>query len=330
MENYLLTAYGLPHTIGLLPTKDGAAHPAPLRCLDLLDAAAAMGLAGVEFLLPGSEEMSVERLREELLTRNLRLVADYPALMGADAETFRAYLQSAAKAGAKVVRAMLSGTLCGDRRALAGGWDAHLAIIATRLKEVLPYAEALGVCIAVENHQDATTEDLLRLAEGVNYSPSFGVTLDTGNSLAVGQEPVETARRLAPLIRHVHLKDYTLHFAPQGYRLVRCAAGRGVINFPAILKIIYANGRDVLPGIEIAAQATRTIPLLDPAWWEHYPVRPVTELLPVLQILWRKGRPEDEPYSSAWEQGADSAAVSAEEWDVLTQSVRYFQTLSAS
>ncbi len=51
----------------------------------------------------------------------------------------------------------------------------------------------------------------------------------------MGEDPVEAARASAPLIRHVHLKDYTIHFAPEGYRLVRCAAGDGVIDFPAIL-----------------------------------------------------------------------------------------------
>src|SRR5206468_7323001 len=158
------------------------------------------------------------------------------------------YLKAAAAVGAKVVRSTLSGILCGDRRKLEGGWDARLAAVAQRLNEVLPCAEDLGMAIAMENHQDATTADLLSLAEMVGYSPAFGVTLDTGNPLAVGEEPVEAARRLAPIIRHVHLKDYTIHFAPEGYRLVRCAAGDGVIDFPAILDVVRRNGRDVTPG----------------------------------------------------------------------------------
>src|SRR5207253_10391365 len=107
---------------------------------------------------------------------------------------------------------------------------------------------------------------LIRLAEMSGNSPAFGVTLDTGNPLSVGEEPVEAARRLAPLIRHVHLKDYTIHFAPEGYRLVRCAAGAGVIDFLEILRIVRESAHDVIPGIEIAAQHTRTIPLLEEGW----------------------------------------------------------------
>src|SRR5207237_1970735 len=102
--------------------------------------------------------------------------------------------------------------------------------LAERLREVLPVAEELGLALAVENHQDATTEDLIRLYEMSGSSPAFGITLDTGNPLSVGEEPVEAAERLAPLVRHIHLKDYTIHFAPEGYRLVRCAAGDGCID----------------------------------------------------------------------------------------------------
>jgi sugar phosphate isomerase/epimerase len=153
--------------------------------------------------------------------------------------------------------------------------------------------------------------------------------LDAGNPLAVGEDPVETAKTLAPLIRHIHCKDYTIHFAPEGYRLVRCAAGTGVVDFPKILEIVKNNGfAHLLPGIEIAAQATRTIPLLESSWWAEYPERDVRTLIPALQILWAKGRPQDELYSSAWERGENSEAVGAEEWRLLNESVAYFATLT--
>jgi sugar phosphate isomerase/epimerase len=168
---------------------------------------------------------------------------------------------------------------------------------------------------------------LIELAERTGLSPAFGVTLDTGNPLAVGQDPVDAAVKLSSIIRHVHLKDYTIHFAPEGYRLVRCAAGDGVVDFPAILEGVRSNGHNVIPGIENAAQATRTIPILDPGWWAEYPPRSALDLIPALRTLWSKGRPAGEPYSSAWEREADSAAVSEQELDQVTRSARYIRTL---
>lgn len=335
---FALCAYSLPHVMGYLPTKSGEKCAAPLSPLGLMDASQEMALAGVEFplsaLVPSFDGKWVETdganvdLVAELERRGLKIVADYGALLDTDAEALRTYLRTAAKAGANVVRAVLSHILCGDRRKLAGGWEAHLSDIAGRLIEVLPLAEELGLSLAVENHQDATSADLLRLYEMTGQSPAYGVTLDTGNPLAVGEDPVEYAERIAPLIRHIHAKDYTIHFASEGYRLVRCAAGDGVIDFSAILNIARSNGHEILPAIEVAAQATRTIPLLESDWWACYPPSPVTHLIPALRILWEKGRPFDEPYSSAWERGEDSATVCAEEWDVTRRSADYFRTLT--
>ncbi|MDF2439895.1 MAG: 3-oxoisoapionate decarboxylase [Abditibacteriota bacterium] len=325
---FALNSYGLPHSIGLLATRGGERHPAPLDLWALMDAARDLNLAGLEAELTPEQVRKPHTVRDALQARELRFVPDYMVILNSEASDFRAFLDAGAAIGATVVRVTLSSILCGDRRALSGGWDAYLEAVAARLKEVLPHAEALGLCIAVENHQDATSDDLLRLHEMSGHSPAYGITFDTGNPLAVGEGVLEFTIRIAPLIRHLHLKDYTIHFAPEGFRLVRCAAGDGVIDFPAILDIVRANGHDVLPGIEIAAQPTRTIPILEESWWACYPLTPSTRLIAALKVLWERGRPAHEPYSSAWERGADSTAVSAEEWDIMQRSVQYFRGLT--
>jgi sugar phosphate isomerase/epimerase len=332
----LLTAYGLPYSMGYIPLQDGSANPSPWTAIELMDRAVELGLAGIEIPLtsrvPSFEGRIVEvvgpaaELGEMLRERAMRVVADFGVVVENDAEVFRQYLRMAKSTGATVVRATLSNVLCGDRRTCPGGWPAWLEAVAARLREVLPLAEELGLTVAVENHQDATTDDFLRLAQMVGNHPSFGVTFDTGNPLAMAEDPVDAARRMAHLIRHVHLKDYTIHFAPEGYRLVRCAAGDGAIDFSAILAIVKANSHNVTPGIEIAAQATRTIPFLDYGWWSTYPPRSAAELIGPLQILWSKGRPANEPYSSAWERGASGQEVLTEEWAVVTRSVEYFRS----
>lgn len=337
---YALTAYSLPHVMGYIPTQDKTPNPAPLGTMALLDRAAAYGLQGAEFPLsarvPSFNGTWVEvpgaggDVRAALEARGLRVLTDYGAILDRTADELRDALTESARAGATVMRVILSNLLCGDRRKVPD-WEGHLTALAARLREVLPHAEQHGLAIAVENHQDMTSEDLFSLAERVGNHPAFGVTLDTGNPLSVGEDPVLAARRLAPLIRHLHLKDYTLHFAPNGYHLVRCAAGTGVVDFPAILGIMAAHcPHPLLPGIEIAAQQTRTIPILEDDWWACYPLAQKAELPAVLRLLWEKGRPLGEPYASAWERGGDSAAVCAEEWDVLDRSVAYFRSLAES
>jgi sugar phosphate isomerase/epimerase len=312
--------------MGYLETTSGQKPEKPVSIFDLMDWAREKNLSGVDIPLPDAH--SAEEINNALEERGLRLVAECPALLSQSAEENILAIENAQRAGARVVRFYLSGVLEGKRASLPDGWAAHREALAARMREILPIAEGLGLSLAFENHQDADTSDFLWLYDASGQSQAFGVCLDTGNPLAVGEDPIEAARVLAPLIRHVHLKDYRIHFAPEGYRLVRCPAGEGVIDFPEILKIVRASGfAPLLPGIEIAAQATRTISVLDPAWWESFPPRDVKTLLGPLGILWKQGIAQSVPYSSAWERGEGSQAVLAEEWDVLEKSIAYFREL---
>lgn len=329
-----LNAYGLPHLMGYLATVAGEKHPAPLGVVGLMDAAATLGIAGVDIPVlsyGGRETLPKEALRDALTARNLRIVAEGMFLRGGEIVDWREYIETAAFVGAKTARAICSPLLCGDRRPVkeSGGWAAYRERVAGRLREILPIAEAHGIAFALENHQDSTSDDLLWLYETTGKSSAFGVCLDTGNPLAVGEGPVEFARRVAPLLRHLHLKDYTIHFCPEGYRLVRCAAGTGCVDFPTILEIARTqSGYDaLLPGIEIAAQQTRTIALLEEWWRAEYPPEQSRFLPEALRVLWKHGRSMNEPYSSAWERGEDSAIVSAEEWRLAKESVKYFRKI---
>ncbi len=67
-------------------------------------------------------------------------------------------------------------------------------------------ARAVGLELALENHGDLRAAELLELVERVDDS-ALVICFDTANALRVGDDPVEAARRLAPLTRMVHLKD---------------------------------------------------------------------------------------------------------------------------
>jgi sugar phosphate isomerase/epimerase len=75
------------------------------------------------------------------------------------------------------------------------------------LDQVVPYAESIGVAVALETHGGLSNEpDFLRdLCE--RYSRSvFGVCLDFGNLPAARRRPL--IADIAPLTTHVHVKSY--------------------------------------------------------------------------------------------------------------------------
>ena len=93
-------------------------------------------------------------------------------------------------------------------RIVAGG-PAHRGSPAGPLAELLREACAAardhGLRLALENHADLTAAELERLLEDVG--PDLRVCFDTANALRVGDDVAAAARRLAPAIEILHLKD---------------------------------------------------------------------------------------------------------------------------
>lgn len=67
-------------------------------------------------------------------------------------------------------------------------------------------AAKLGVKLAVENHIDYNSDEILRLVNNVD-SPNFGVNFDSGNFLRVLDDPIQAMEKLAPHVFATHIKD---------------------------------------------------------------------------------------------------------------------------
>jgi 3-oxoisoapionate decarboxylase len=299
--------------------------PCPGTFEGLIDLAARYDLSIAEAPLRAdlsSEEAA--RLRGRAEAVGVRLVPDSGRAVEAPLE---ALIPLAAALGSRSLRLTLSGILEGDRRAMGqAGWEELCAASARRLREVRPLAEAHGVALAIENHQDADSDDLLRLCDTVG-GDHVGVTLDTGNPLAVGEGPVEFAERIAPVLKNVHLKDYRMHRTASGYRLVRCALGDGVVDFPALFRLFAAAAPNATCSIELGATQARHIRVFEDSFWEHYSPRPISHFLPALRLMQSQALPESEEWRTPHERDAPDAERCAYERDEFERSVAYLRTL---
>jgi 3-oxoisoapionate decarboxylase len=317
-------AYGFPVGCGFLHR--GEPPATRLDAYGLRALALEWGLAGVELpldrMLPDLSPATIDRFRAELEEAGLGLVVDTGIV---DVATLRETLPLAARAGARVVRATLSGILEGARATLPGGWDAHLAEIQRRIAAVLPLLAEYDLTLALENHQDATSADLLALCEA--GEGRVGVTFDIANPLAVGEGPLEFARAVGPYIRNVHIKDYTIHPTPSGFRLVRAAIGEGALPWPALLALLDELAPGAPRQIELAALYARHVRLLEDDWWQGYPPRDAREILPALRLAAQHARPADEPWQTPWEAEAPDADVARYERDQFARSVAYLRSI---
>ncbi len=120
-------------------------------------------------------------------------------------------------------------------------------------KEAAAVAEGEGVKLAVENHFDFTTDEFVDLIERVD-SPHFGMCFDTGNSLRIGDDPVESARLLGKHVFATHTKDVKPVYgvSPKEWYFFACVpVGQGVIDMPALVDALLGTGYQGLFAVEL-------------------------------------------------------------------------------
>jgi sugar phosphate isomerase/epimerase len=321
-----VASYSFPFSCGWARREGRAPLAQPLRAPDLIATAVEHRMSGIEIplagMLPDLSEATIDGLRETLAAANLGLVVDTGIV---DVATLREQLPLAARAGAKVVRATLSSILEGARAGQPGGWEAYLAEMRRRIVELRPLLAEYDLTLALENHQDASSDDLIALCEA--GGEHIGITFDVVNPLAVGEEPFAFARKAGALIRNVHIKDYQIYPTESGYRLVRAAVGQGVIDWGAMLALLREVAPETTYHIELAAIYARHIRLLEDEWWNGYPARDVREVVPALRFVARHARPAGEPWQTPWERDASDDECEQYERRQFEDSVRHLRSI---
>lgn len=314
-----LSMYGTVFSMGL-HSKSG--RPVT-TALELLQRALDMGLSGVE--------LPAQLLHETCIEEVSRFVKDNGMFINVDASGFDPVeltnvMKLSARVGAETVRTVVGGAdFGGDRRAMAGQWSKFLQDVLSALKEVTLVAEELGINFAVENHQDLASEELVWLCESIG-SNRFGINLDTGNPLATADEPFAFFKRVAPYLKNVHLKDYNIFLSEDGYRLVRCALGTGVINFPRLFHELSSITPNITMAIELGALEARYVRVLADDFWPEYPPRAASQLAQVVRFV-RDHASIVGDWRTPYEMGASAEEIACYEEHQLAASLTYLQAL---
>ncbi len=274
----------------------------------------------------GYSDRQLSEFREFLAEKNLGLFLDTGGHDYArDITPLRQAVEMAHRLGVRVIRTTVSNLLEGDRRQYGfAGWKQYLENLVEPLKQIMPLAEKRDIALGIENHQDLCSWELCWLCEQVG-SARLGVTMDCGNALSVGETPLAFAGRVMPLLKHVHLKDYTVHPTPSGYRLKRCALGKGVVDWPALIAAFDAGAPLVQGCIELGASVARHIRILEEDYWATYPPRPLAEAINAIRALHQAARPPQEDWRTPHERGESPQERAAYELEQLDASTAYLR-----
>ena len=114
-------------------------------------------------------------------------------------------------------------------------------------------AEANGIKLAVENHIDYNSDEIMQLVKDVN-SPSFGVNFDSGNFLRVLDDPLQAMEKLAPYVFATHIKDLkpVLGVPANEWYFFSCVpTGEGLIENQKLANILRAHNYKGFLAVEI-------------------------------------------------------------------------------
>ena len=234
----------------------------------LLEIAAAVGAAGAH---GGMVETTLEwarrtrRLKEDLgMYLEIQTFLPRP-----DPAEFDRFVSIAKEAGATSLRVVC---LLGRRYELMetpDDWKNAVAGFHKQIAAAVPIAERHRMPLGIENHKDWRVDEQVALLE--HYSSEYlGVCLDTGNNLAILDDPLETVERLAPWTVNVHLKDMGMEECDTGFLLSEVPLGDGFLDMPRIVDTIRAARPEVRFSLEMIVRDPLLVPCLTDRYWETF------------------------------------------------------------
>lgn len=120
-------------------------------------------------------------------------------------------------------------------------------------KQAVPVAKDNGVKMAVENHIDFTSDEILQLLEEVD-SEYLGLNFDTGNFLRLLDNPVKGMEKLAPFVYATHVKDLMpdKNASPTDwFFFAGVPVGKGLIDNQALAQMLHKANYKGFLAVEI-------------------------------------------------------------------------------
>ena len=119
-------------------------------------------------------------------------------------------------------------------------------VVVERVRGFLPLLRNHELTLTLENEDSGlySCHELAEILGRVN-DPLVGACIDTMNSAAILENPLETVEVLAPYAACIHLKDFTVkRESVSGFSVFGAPVGKGMLDIKAVLDMIREAGRD--------------------------------------------------------------------------------------
>jgi 3-oxoisoapionate decarboxylase len=246
------------------PTADAPDIADPIAYLEYC---AELGARGVQTALGVRDDAYLERLRARAgqLRTYVEGIVSLPKNAD-DVPRFRSELHSAKDAGATIVRTVCMGTRRYETFDSMEAFRAFAKRAWGSLALAEPVAAKAGVRLAVENHKDWRIEEFLAILKRLD-SKHVGVCLDTGNSIALLEDPMEVVRAYAPWTHTTHLKDMAVADYADGFLLAEVPLGAGYLDLKEMVAVLDKANPGVPLNLEMITRDPLKVPVLTEKYW---------------------------------------------------------------
>jgi sugar phosphate isomerase/epimerase len=264
-----------------------------------LDHARSLGAGGVQVGLGVLEAAAADALRDRARAGSMYLegIVSLPRDQ-ADLARFEAEMRTAKRAGADVVRTVMLPGRRYETFGTAAAFQKFAESSSGALSLAAPVAARTGIRLAVENHKDWRADELLAVLKRFG-NDHVGVCLDTGNSIALLEDPMEVVETLAPRAFTTHFKDMGLEEYRQGFLLAEVPLGAGILDLPRVVRTVRAARAEIRLNLEMITRDPLEVPCLSPGYWATFPELPGRHLAHTLSLVREHSRSQPLPRVSS-------------------------------
>ncbi len=253
-------------------------HDAP----SFYDYVRSLGADGVQTSVTSLDKASAKAFRAQVESSGGYYEGDIRLPQsGAELSDFERDVELTRLAGASVARSVLSGSRRYETWTSLEQFRVFQTQAAQRLAMVEPILRRHGLKLAIENHKDLTADELSQSMRQLS-SEWIGVNIDTGNNLALLDDPYTTIELLSPFALSVHLKDMAIQSYEDGFLLSEVPCGDGFLDLPRIVATLRKSNANVALNLEMATRDPLRVPCRTKSYWSTFPQRQQTHLAAAL------------------------------------------------
>ncbi len=254
----------------------------PLR---FLDHCLSLGVRSVQVGLGirDSTYTNAIRAKVEFASAHLEGIAALPRDQG-DGDRFEAEIRTAKNAGVSIVRTV---TMSGRRYETFDSSASFRKFGEQALYSLNLAARIVSrhkIQLAVENHKDWRADELMALLDKVGCD-HIGVCLDTGNSIALLEDPMDVVEALAPRALTTHFKDMGLEEYRNGFLLAEVPLGTGIIDLARVVRIVRKATPNIRFNLEMITRDPLAVPCLTERYWATFPDLPGRHLAHTVALV---------------------------------------------